>query len=155
MRRVGRLLPLPALHGHASLPPEVNNVFHGNPVAKGVVFAEEEQGWRGYRAVAENLDTVVVKVCCVGLEEPEVKHGCVLDEALETWHQSLTEAWTATREQRMKRVTLKRDILCFIFRFKNMFCEVTVTFDLQNRISLSWNSSECLDQVIKHSLKAY
>lgn len=86
-----RLLPLPALHSHAPLPPEVNTLFHDNWVAQGVVFAEEEEGRRRNRAAVENLDAVVVDVCCVGFEEPEVKHGGVFDKALQTWHQSLAK----------------------------------------------------------------
>lgn len=86
------LLPLPALHSHAPLPPEINQLFHDNWVAQGVVFTEEEEGRSGDRVVVENLDAVVVVVCCVGFEEPEVKHGCFSDEALKAWHQSPTEA---------------------------------------------------------------
>ena len=92
VRRMSRLLPLPALHGHAPPPPEVDQLLHGRLVAQGVVFTEEEEGRRGDGVVVKNLDAVVVEVCCVGLEEPEVKHGCVFHEVLEAWNQSLTKA---------------------------------------------------------------
>ncbi len=87
-----RLLPLPALHGHAPLPPVVNALVHDDLVAHDVVFAGEEEGWCSDRAVVENVDTAVVIICCLRFEEPEVKHGGVFDEALEARHQSLTKA---------------------------------------------------------------
>ncbi len=77
-----RLLPPLALHGHAPLPPDVDTLVHVGAVAHGVVFAGEEEGWCGNWAVVENLDAVVVEVCCVGFEEPEVKQGGVFDQAL-------------------------------------------------------------------------
>ena len=75
------LLPLPAVHSNAPPPPQVNQLFHDSRVAHGVVFTEEEEGWRRNRAVVENLDAVLVEVCRVGLEKPEVEHGGVFDEA--------------------------------------------------------------------------
>lgn len=77
-----RLLPPPALHSHAPPPPEVDTLVHGGRVAHGVVFAGEEEGWRSNWAVVENLDAVVIEVCCVAFEEPEVKHGAVSDQPL-------------------------------------------------------------------------
>lgn len=77
-----RLFPLPALHRHAPLPPAVNDLLHDNWVAQGIVFTEEEEGRRSNWAVLENLDALVVDVCRVGFEEPEIKHGGFFDEAL-------------------------------------------------------------------------
>lgn len=86
------LLPAPALHGHAPGPPVVDALLHDRLVAQGVVLAGEEERRRGDGAVVENQDAVVVEVGRVGLEEPEVEHGGVLDEALETRHQRLPQA---------------------------------------------------------------
>lgn len=77
-----RILPLPALHSHAPLPPEVHQLFQVDWIAHGIVFTEEEEGWCSNWAVVENLDTAVVQVYCVGFEEPEVKQGHVFDQAL-------------------------------------------------------------------------
>lgn len=86
-----RLLPLPALHSHAPRLPVVDALFHDCLVAQGVVFTEEEEGWRCDGAVLEHHDAVVVEVCRVGLEEPEIKHGCIFDKALKTRQQSLAK----------------------------------------------------------------
>lgn len=94
-----RLLPLPALHRHAPRPPVVNALFHDHLVAQGIVFAGEEEGWWSDWAVVENQDAVVVEICCVGLEEPEIKHGGVFDKALKTWHQSPAKTWITTRDR--------------------------------------------------------
>lgn len=80
-----RLLPLPAHHSHPSFPPVVNALLHGSWVTQGVVFAEEEQRWCSNRAAVENLDAVVVEVCCVFFQKPKVKQGSVFDQALDPW----------------------------------------------------------------------
>lgn len=89
---VRRLLPLPALHSYALLPPVVDDPVHGNLVAQGIIFAVEEEGRCSDLAVVETIDAVVVIVCCVRFKEPEVKQGSVFDKALESWHQSLAKA---------------------------------------------------------------
>lgn len=91
MGRMHRLLPLPALNSHAPRLPVVNALFHDRLVAQDVIFTEEEEGWRCDRAVLENPDAVFVEVCRVGLEEPEIKHGCIFDKALKTRQQSLAK----------------------------------------------------------------
>lgn len=77
-----RLFPLPALHSHAPLPPQVHHLFQVGWIAQGIVFTEEEESWCGDWAVVENLDAVVVQFCCVAFEEPEVKQGHVFDQTL-------------------------------------------------------------------------
>lgn len=91
VRCMDGLLPLPALHRHTPLPPVFDTLLHDGQVAQGVVFAEEEEGWRRDGAVVENQDAVVVKVRRLRFEEPEVKQSHVFDKAFEAWHQSFTQ----------------------------------------------------------------
>lgn len=91
MRRMNGLFPLPALHRHAPLPPVFDALLHDDQVAQGVVFAEEEEGWRRDGAVVENQDAAVVEVRRLRFEEPEVKQSHVFDKAFEAWHQSFTQ----------------------------------------------------------------
>lgn len=86
------LFPLPALHSHASPSPNVQSLFDGVRVTQGIILTEEEQGRRSNGVIMENLDAPGVEVCCLGFEEPEVKHGHAFDQALQTWQQSLAEA---------------------------------------------------------------
>lgn len=92
MRCMCRLLPLPAPNSHSSLPPEFDQILYHHRVAHCIVLTVEEEGGRSDRIVVENLDAVLVQVCCVAFEKPEVKHGSVFDEALHTWQQSLAKA---------------------------------------------------------------
>lgn len=85
-----RLLPLPALHCHTPSPPQLNDLLHHHRVTQGIVFTVEEQSWCGDGTVVEHLNTLFVKVFCVGLEEPEVQQGRVFYQPFQTWHQCLT-----------------------------------------------------------------
>lgn len=88
-----RLLPLPAVHSHSSLSPEVNQLLQRRGVAHRIVFTGEEESRSGDWAVVENLDAGLIEVCRVRFEKPEVKHGRVFDEELQAWHQSFADAW--------------------------------------------------------------
>lgn len=96
--------PLPAVHGHPSAPPQVHQFFQDGGVAQGIVFTEEEEGGGGDGVFIENLDAALVDVCRVSLEEPEVEHCGVFDKTLQTWHQSLAEAWTTRYLKKSVRI---------------------------------------------------
>lgn len=76
------LFPPLVVNAHSSPLPEVDQLLQDRWVAHRIVLREEEEGRGSDGASVEDLDAVLVEVGRVGLEKPEIKHGCVLYEAL-------------------------------------------------------------------------